>query len=91
MAPTTQYARRGDASLAYQVTGEGAVDLLFVWGWVSNVEHLWEAPANRRFLKRLAAFTRLILFDRRGSGLSDSGEAYSLEEDAGRSRGCRWQ
>ncbi len=71
MAPSTRYARSGDASIAYQVAGEGALDLLFLPGWISQVEQLWEAPAMRRFLERLAVFNRLILFDRRGTGLSD--------------------
>jgi len=55
-------------SIAYQVIGDGAVDLLFVRGWMSHVEHAWEAPALRRFLERLAEFTRLVIFDPRGSG-----------------------
>jgi class 3 adenylate cyclase len=82
--PTTRYARSGDANIAYQVAGEGALDLLFLPGWISQVEQLWEAFAMRRFLERLAVFNRLILFDRRGSGLSDStDEPYSLEQEAG--------
>jgi class 3 adenylate cyclase/alpha-beta hydrolase superfamily lysophospholipase len=83
MAPTTRYARSGDASVAYQVVGEGTLDLLFLPGWISQVEQLWEAPAVRRFLERLSQFTRLILFDRRGSGLSDGLlETHSLQQDA---------
>jgi pimeloyl-ACP methyl ester carboxylesterase/class 3 adenylate cyclase len=69
--PATRYASSGDSSIAYQVAGEGALDLLFLPGWISQIEHLWEAPAMRRFLDRLAVFSRLILFDRRGTGLSD--------------------
>jgi class 3 adenylate cyclase len=80
--PTTRYARRGDASIAYQVTGDGPLDLLFLPGWISQVEQLWESPAMRRFLERLAVFNRLILFDRRGSGLSDRlPEGQTLDED----------
>ena len=71
MVPTTRYARSGDATIAYQVAGEGPLDLLFLPGWISQIEQLWSAPAMRRFLERLAVFNRLILFDRRGSGLSD--------------------
>jgi class 3 adenylate cyclase/pimeloyl-ACP methyl ester carboxylesterase len=57
--------------------------MLFLPGWISQIEQLWEAPANRRFLERLAAFTRLILFDSRGTGLSDRVlEAYTLEQEA---------
>src|SRR5271169_5393635 len=83
MAPITRYARSGDASVAYQVFGDGGLDLLFLPGWISQVEQLWEAPAVRRFLERLAAFTRLILFDRRGSGLSDGIlENHTLEQEA---------
>jgi class 3 adenylate cyclase len=83
MVPTTRYARSGEGTIAYQVAGEGALDLLFLPGWISQVEQLWEASAMRRFLDRLAVFSRLILFDRRGSGLSDVvGECYSLEQEA---------
>ena len=83
MVPTTRYASSGDATIAYQVTGEGPLDLLFMPGWISQVEQLWESPALRRLLERLAVFSRLILFDRRGSGLSDSvGEPYTLEQEA---------
>ncbi|HEX4116688.1 MAG TPA: adenylate/guanylate cyclase domain-containing protein [Solirubrobacteraceae bacterium] len=82
MLPTTRYARSGDTTIAYQVAGEGTLDLLFLPGWISQIEQLWEASAVRRFLERLAVFNRLILFDRRGSGLSDSaGESYSLEQE----------
>jgi class 3 adenylate cyclase len=83
MAPVTRYTRSGEASIAYQVVGDGVLDLLFMPGWISQVEQLWEAPALRRLLERLAVFSRLIIFDRRGSGLSDSvGESYSLEQEA---------
>jgi class 3 adenylate cyclase len=83
MAPVTRYAHSGDASIAYQAIGDGPLDLLFLPGWISQVEHLWELPALRRFLERLAAFSRVIVFDRRGGGLSDRvlGE-YTLEQDA---------
>src|ERR1700760_3917197 len=83
MAPVTRYARSGDASIAYQVIGDGRLDVLFMTGWISQIEQLWELPALRRFLERLAVFRRLILFDRRGTGLSDSvGERYTLEQEA---------
>jgi pimeloyl-ACP methyl ester carboxylesterase len=83
MLPTTRYARSDDATIAYQVVGEGSLDMLFLPGWISQVEQLWEAPAVRRFLERLAVFSRLILFDRRGSGLSDGvGEPYTLAQEA---------
>jgi pimeloyl-ACP methyl ester carboxylesterase len=71
MAPETRYARSGDVNIAYQVTGEGPRDLVYVPGWISNIELMWEEPAMARFLDRLASFSRLILFDKRGTGLSD--------------------
>ena len=71
MGPETRYARSGDVNIAYQVTGEGPRDLVYVPGWVSNIELMWEEPAMARFLERLASFSRLILFDKRGTGLSD--------------------
>ncbi|MFN2458597.1 MAG: alpha/beta fold hydrolase [Chitinophagaceae bacterium] len=71
MAPETKYAKSGDVSIAYQVVGSGSIDLVFVMGWVSNVEYSWEEPTMSRFLNRLASFSRLILFDKRGTGLSD--------------------
>ncbi|HMD56868.1 MAG TPA: adenylate/guanylate cyclase domain-containing protein [Solirubrobacteraceae bacterium] len=82
MIPTTRYARSGDASIAYQVTGDGALDLLFLPGWISQIEHLWEYAGLRRFMERLAQFGRLILFDRRGTGLSDRTlDGASLDHD----------
>ena len=74
MAALTRYARNGDVNLAYQVHGEGPLDLLFVSAYINHVEHVWEDPALARFLNRLAGFARLIVMDRRGSGLSDDGE-----------------
>jgi pimeloyl-ACP methyl ester carboxylesterase len=71
MQPETRYARSGDLNIAYQVTGEGPRDLVYVPGWVSNIEMMWEEPAMAHFLERLASFSRLILFDKRGTGLSD--------------------
>ena len=66
-----QYARSGDVNIAYQVCGTGPVDLVFVMGWVSHLEYFWKEPSFARFLTRLASFSRLILFDKRGTGLSD--------------------
>jgi pimeloyl-ACP methyl ester carboxylesterase len=81
MLPATRYARSGDVNIAYQVVGDGPLDLVLVPGWVSNVEHGWEEPRHAAFLNRLASFSRLILFDRRGTGLSDrEGERPTLEE-----------
>jgi class 3 adenylate cyclase len=75
--PVTRYAKSGDVNIAYQVTGEGPRDLVYVPGWVSNVELMWEDPGLARFLRGLGSFSRLITFDKRGTGLSDP---VSLEE-----------
>jgi pimeloyl-ACP methyl ester carboxylesterase/class 3 adenylate cyclase/DNA-binding CsgD family transcriptional regulator len=71
MALPTRYARSGDVSIAYQVIGDGPRDLVFVMGWVSHLDWMWEEPHFARFLRRLAGFSRLIMFDKRGTGLSD--------------------
>ena len=69
--PRTSYAKSGDVNIAYQVVGEGPFDLIWVPGWISNVEESWDVPEYAHFLNRLASFSRLILFDKRGTGLSD--------------------
>jgi pimeloyl-ACP methyl ester carboxylesterase len=69
--PETRYALSGELRIAYQVIGDGPIDLVHVPGWVSNVEYGWEEPSLARFYRGLAAFSRLILFDKRGTGLSD--------------------
>ena len=69
--PDTQYAKSGDVHIAYQVVGNGPLDLVFSPSPVSNIEVAWEWPPFERFLLRLASFSRLILFDKRGTGLSD--------------------
>ena len=80
MTPETRYAKSGDVNIAYQVVGDGPRDLILVPGWLSNIEVFWEEPAVARFLRRLASFSRLILFDKRGTGLSDRmGDLPSLE------------
>jgi pimeloyl-ACP methyl ester carboxylesterase/DNA-binding CsgD family transcriptional regulator len=71
MPRPTRYAKSGDVSIAYQVVGDGPLDLVFVMGWVSHLDWFWEEPRFARFLRRLAGFSRLILFDKRGTGLSD--------------------
>jgi class 3 adenylate cyclase len=76
--PQTRYARNGDVSIAFQVVGSGP-DLVYVPSWVSQVEHIWTDPRAERMLKRIASFSRLIMFDRRGSGLSDRVEPGPLE------------
>jgi class 3 adenylate cyclase len=73
--------RSGDVHIAYQVVGEGAIDLIYVPTWISQVEAYWEEPSVARYFERLASFSRLIMFDRRGSGLSDPvAGAPTLEE-----------
>jgi len=69
--PVTRYARSGDVNIAYQVIGDGPVDVVFVMGWVSHLDCFWSEPTFARFLRRLAGFSRVILFDKRGTGLSD--------------------
>jgi pimeloyl-ACP methyl ester carboxylesterase len=81
--PQTRFTKSGPYNIAYQVVGEGPFDLLWIPGFVSNVELAWEEPLLARFLLRLASFSRLILFDKRGTGLSDRvpvDELPSLEE-----------
>jgi pimeloyl-ACP methyl ester carboxylesterase len=82
MDSPTKYAVSADgANIAYQVHGKGPLDLVFVSGFVSHVELVWEEPALARFLRRLASFSRLIVFDKRGQGLSDRfGRPPTLEE-----------
>jgi pimeloyl-ACP methyl ester carboxylesterase/class 3 adenylate cyclase len=81
MTPETRYARSGDVSIAYHVVGRGPTDLVLVPGWISNIEVFWEEANIVRFFEKLAAFSRLILFDKRGTGLSDRiTEAATLEE-----------
>jgi class 3 adenylate cyclase len=69
--PETRYAKSADLSIAYQVIGNGPLDLVFVPGFVSNLELVWENPGWAHFFTRLSAFSRLIMFDKRGTGLSD--------------------
>jgi pimeloyl-ACP methyl ester carboxylesterase len=69
--PPTQYAKSVDASIAYQVVGDGPIDLVLVLGFATHVELQWEAPPFARFFERISSFSRLIVFDKRGTGLSD--------------------
>jgi class 3 adenylate cyclase len=69
--PRTQYARSGDLSIAYQVVGDGPLDVVVVPGFISHVELGWELPPLRHVIERVASFARLIMFDKRGTGLSD--------------------
>src|SRR5438270_8671616 len=69
--PTTQYAKSGDASIAYQVVGDGPLDVVLVLGFATHLELQWELPPLARFLERISSFSRLVIFDKRGTGLSD--------------------
>ena len=71
MIPETRFAWHGDVALAHQVVGEGATDLLYIPGWLSNVDVMWESPEYESLLRRLASFSRLIVMDRRGYGCSE--------------------
>ena len=71
MAPKTQYAQRGEINIAYQVVGDGPIDLVLVNGLVAHMDLLWTEPAATAMLRRLGSFSRLILFDKPGTGLSD--------------------
>lgn len=69
--PETRYTKSGEVNIAYQIVGDNGPDLVFVMGWVSHVEYFWTHPRVAHFFHRLAGFSRLILFDKRGTGLSD--------------------
>jgi pimeloyl-ACP methyl ester carboxylesterase/DNA-binding CsgD family transcriptional regulator len=81
LRPETRYAKSGDVSIAYQVVGDAPLDLILVPGFVSHLEVAWEEPNLAHFLSRLASFSRLILFDKRGTGMSDPvPDAPTMEE-----------
>jgi len=81
MPPATRYVKSDDVHIAYQVLGEGPLDLLVVPGFVSNVEAAWQSPELSSFYRSLASFCRLILFDKRGTGMSDRGsQIFTLEQ-----------
>jgi pimeloyl-ACP methyl ester carboxylesterase len=81
MEPETRYAVSGDVRVAYQVVGDGPRDLVLAPGYISHLELAWEYPSYERFMRRLASFARVIVFDKRGSGLSDPvPDAATLEE-----------
>jgi pimeloyl-ACP methyl ester carboxylesterase/class 3 adenylate cyclase len=81
MPPQTHYAKSGDINIAYQVVGDGPLDLVFVPGFISHLDLQWADPRIARFLEKLASFSRLILFDKRGTGLSDPVAAPAPLED----------
>jgi len=70
--PETMYARRGDDHIAYQVIGSGPIDLVFMNAWFSHIDGRWDEPRFAKFLRQLSSFSRLILFDKRGTGASDA-------------------
>lgn len=79
--PATRYVKSDDVHIAYQVLGEGPLDLLLVPGFVSHIEAAWQSPETAAFIRRLASFCRLILFDKRGTGMSDRGsQIFTLEQ-----------
>jgi len=79
--PTTHYVKSDGIHIAYQVLGDGPFDLLFVPGFVSNVEATWRRPDLSAFFRRLASFCRVVLFDKRGTGMSDRGsQIFTLEQ-----------
>jgi class 3 adenylate cyclase len=81
VTPETRFAKAGELSIAYQVVGSGDLDVILVPQWLSNIEQYWEHPAAAYFLRRIASFSRLIIFDKRGTGLSDAArETQTLEE-----------
>lgn len=73
--PETHYARVGEISIAFQVIGDGPFDLVHIPSWITNVEENWNDSGYARFLRRLVSFSRLIVFDKRGTGLSDRVDA----------------
>lgn len=79
--PETRYVKSGDVHIAYQVFGSGSIDVVFVPGFVSNVEAVWTSPDRERFFERLGSFARVILFDKRGTGMSDrTSQIFTLEQ-----------
>src|SRR6516225_12359702 len=69
--PVTRYAKSGDVHVAYQIFGSGSIDLVFAPGFISHIEHYWDHPDLARWLLRLGSFARVVIFDKRGTGLSD--------------------
>ncbi len=78
--PPTQYAYAGDIAIAYQVVGDGPIDLVYAQGWLTNIEYAWESPHYADFLTKLGRFSRLICFDKRGTGLSERNVGYPTLE-----------
>src|SRR5438093_11120381 len=83
MGTEVKYARSGDVHIAYRVSGDGPRDLVLIPGTLSHAELYWELPINQYLLKRLTSFARVIVFDKRGQGLSDRVGEQTLEERIG--------
>lgn len=81
LKPKTSYTKSGEFNIAYQIVGNGPVDIIYIPGWVSNIDMMWAEPRLAAFLTRLSLFSRLILFDKRGTGLSDRTDEYSTMEE----------
>lgn len=81
MKPKTKYTKSGELNIAYQVIGEGPIDIVYIPGWVSNIDMMWSERRLAAFLTKLTSFSRLILFDKRGTGLSDRMDKYSTLEE----------
>lgn len=81
MNPVTKYTKSGDINIAYQVFGTGTIDLVYVPGWVSNIDRMWSSPALVNFFKELSKIVRIIIFDKRGTGLSDREIKFSTLEE----------
>jgi len=79
--PRTRYAKSGDVSIAYQVIGDAPLTLVYAPGWISHVEVMWEDPHFAQFMTRLAAFARVVMFDKRGTGASDRDGGYPTLDD----------
>lgn len=79
--PKTQYTKAGDINIAYQVFGSGSIDLVYIPGWVSNIDWMWSCPELVSFLQELGKIARVILFDKRGTGLSDRTVDFSSLEE----------
>lgn len=81
MKPKTNYTKSGNFNIAYQIIGDGPVDIIYIPGWVSNIDMMWAEPRLAAFLTRLTFFSRLIIFDKRGTGLSDRSDENSTMEE----------
>lgn len=81
LKPPTQYTKSGEINIAYQVFGEGNIDLVYIPGWVSNIDWMWSCPELVDFLQELGKIARIILFDKRGTGLSDRAVEFSTLEE----------